>query len=73
VDACARLRSALAAMKDELLVADKTTAFYTVPRRTTLGALAARLSNGIDDLLILNATIITLPVIPRNTVIRYYA
>lgn len=73
-DSTERLISALHAIRLQGLRAARSTSIYVVPRRTTLPAIANRVKTSVSDLLRLNPTlrIAKTPVVPAQTVVRYY-
>jgi DNA circularisation protein N-terminus len=72
VDAAYRLASSLRDIQNETLTKAKATGIYSVPRTTTLGALAGRLKNSVDDLMALNPSALSSPMVPSGSSISYY-
>lgn len=72
-DATQRLISSLHAMRAQALGSAKSTSVYVVPRAATVPAIAQRLKSSVGDLIKLNPALAKGPVVPAETVVRYYA
>lgn len=71
---CERLKDAAYALKALPQVALKRPVLtLTTQKASTLGELVARTGARADDLIVLNAALVASPVVPANTVVRYYA
>jgi hypothetical protein len=69
---CDRLKGALFDMRTGLLTGGKAILYYRTPVDTTLPALVVPTRSNIVDLLTLNPRLAAGPVVPANTVVRYY-
>jgi hypothetical protein len=70
---CERIKSALYARKATATAGQRAVSNYVVPMDQTLGAIANHLGAKVDDLLKLNPSAASAPVVKRSTLIRYYA
>lgn len=73
VENCNRMVFALTGLKSTLQTKQKAEAFFTTQADVTLGALAAMLQNKVTDIVTLNPLLVAAPIIPPQTVVRYYA
>lgn len=69
-----RIKAAAFDLRENLLAIGRDIVFYTVPGDSTIAGVAATLSDTtLVDLVKLNPTLMSSPVVRRGTVVRYYA
>lgn len=69
-----RMRAAAVDLREKLLQANRDIILYGVPRDSTLSEIVNSLPGvEVGDLVSLNPTIVSKPIVPRYTVVRYYA
>lgn len=67
-----RLIAAARAVKATLLTRGKPIGLYKTPKDSTLAQIASTIGASVSDVVTLNVSLISLPVIPKDTVIRFY-
>lgn len=68
-----RIRSSAHELRQKLLQADRDVAFFRVPADTTLAGVVRQLDGAsVGDIIKLNPSLMTNPVVSEGTVVRYY-
>jgi len=73
INTCERLKASLYGLKQQQLTLQKDITLFVVPKDQTIAAIAATLRANVSDIVKLNPLLAGSPVVPRLSVVRYYA